>query len=121
MDSKTLFKSLVDVRLASTTGHVVIIEANRPRAIPVDLHAEALARGCAPVAAAEDEDKAPAAPEGDARDETIREGIKQLIALNDESNFTGSGVPKVPAVKKAVGFDVTADEVKAAYASIQEG
>lgn len=57
-----------------------------------------------------------AALTGDVRAEKIADAIG---ALDKDTDFTQAGLPKVKAVEKAAGFDMTADEVAAVWATMK--
>lgn len=113
-------KSLRSFRLASTTGHVVLFEANTPCYVPDALVAEAMKYGCVPVNADdipfyEDVEAAKVEFQGDARRSTIYLAIKAIVDANNIIEFDAGGVPKREAVSKRLGFEVARDEVRAIY------
>ena len=107
------FLSLRDVTVRTRAGHGAAFKANVARALPEFLWDEALACGCVPVQAAEPQAAEPQA-QGD-RAAQIEAAVGQLIAKGDEADFTQSGRPRVTAVEREAGFDVTSDEVSAAF------
>ena len=112
------FLSLRDVTVRTRAGHGAAFKANVARALPEFLWDEALACGCVPVQAAEPQAAEPQAAEPQAQGDRaaqIEAAVGQLIAKGDEADFTQSGRPRVTAVEREAGFDVTSDEVSAAF------
>lgn len=108
-----------DVRLSSLTGHIVNFKKDTPIQIPESIVSEALAIGIVEVGTGVPKDKP--IIEGDVREAAIEDAIRQLIALNNESNFTRDGTPKVKSVSELTGFDVTKEEVTTAFEGLVAG
>lgn len=114
----TMFRSLRSVRIASTTGHVLLIEPGTPVAIPPSMHEEAYAAGCVPVDSVEH--TKPLVPQGDERERSIIDAIHVLIAKGDDSKFRKTdGVPKVAAIEELFGFAVAGAEIEVAFEKIK--
>src|SRR5690606_11532238 len=110
------FVSLRTFRLESTTGHVVLFEANKPRFIPDALVSEAMAKGCVPVDAAdvpfyEDQSRAKVEFTGDIRKSMIYLAVKHLAEQNNVKDFDGGGTPKTASVSGLIGYEVSRQEV----------
>ena len=117
-------KSLAPVRIASRTGHVVVVTPEGSF-VPDVLVPEAFSRGCvlandAPAASAAAEPSAPsalsAAVEKPAEPPSerllqIREAVAKLIENNDPADFTATGIPRVAAVRRVVDDSVTSEEI----------
>lgn len=112
-----LMLSLRPFRLATTTGHVVVFEANVPKDVPAAVVSEAMKYGCVPVDGAEavpfsDNGPAPRVEfAGDVRRSMIFLAVKQIVEINDVKNFNGAGHPKVDVVAARLGFDLTEKEL----------
>jgi hypothetical protein len=98
-------------RLATTYGHVLLLEPNEVRDLDGPLLQLALAAGCAPPVA----EKRTKAKPVENRDDRIRDAINQVIAQNDPNLLTASGLPRTKDVAVAAGFDVMRDEVEAVF------
>lgn len=105
--------SLRKVRLASTSGHVIIVEPGIPTEIPEQLFVEAAKQGCvdynkqmidafrvAMENAATEAEVSLAAPSIDLVD-LVRQSLKQVLLADDKTLLTSAGVPRVPAVRAA--------------------
>lgn len=110
--------SLRDLRLASTTGHVINIPANTPTEIPAELLTEAYRFGCISVDPETQETqpdvevKEPGDPLD--REAHVREAIKKVIAAGDPQDIKRDGVPKNYAVTREIEESlrpVTAGEI----------
>lgn len=51
------------------------------------------------------------------REELVAEAVAKLVAEGDPKSFTDGGKPKASAVKRIAGFDVSGDEVLAAFSA----
>lgn len=110
------FISLRSFRLESTTGHVAIFEANKPRFIPDALVPAAMAAGCVPVNAAdtpfyEDQSRAKVEFTGDIRKSMIFLAVKHIAEQNNVKDFDGGGTPKTAVVSGLIGYEVARKEV----------
>ncbi len=113
----TKWKSLRDVTVRTTKGHVVSLEAGVPKTLPDEISDELMLAGCIPVG--EDREVEDPAPEFD-RGEAIRTAIEQIVEADDDDAFTGDGVPRVNVVSSFAGVKVSKDEVIAAWERFQE-
>lgn len=124
-------KSLRDLRIASKTGHVVLVKALAPKWIPDEILGEAQALGCVTcdehgkIVIADglnatdliaDPDEIPfLSPE----DREIPEKRKRVVTMavlkcfkrNQREDFSSNGVPKAAVITRMIGFQVTAGEV----------
>lgn len=129
-----LMKSLAPVRLASRTGHTVVVTPEGSF-VPAVLVPEALARGCVTVVEP-DETKASvkASPEamqgempltgGEAREprlKQIRDAVTKLVDNNDPADFTATGIPRVAAVRRVFDDSVTSEEIAEAMLLVKGG
>ena len=110
------FRSLTTVRISSLSGHCITIEPGHPMALPEVMHLEAYAAGCVPVDSPEH--VVPLVPQGEEREQAIKEAIGQLIVDGDKESFKKDGTPKVVAVESKFGHAVTASEVSAEFEKI---
>ena len=102
----------------TAAGHAVKFTAGKAVHVPPELHRTVIGEG-AVVSEEEDEavdfSDAPAAqgaPENAAeRAELIRMALGDIRSADMRENFTANGSPKVKAVGKIVGFDVSAHEI----------
>ena len=102
---------------SSKFGHVIAFEKNVPTYVPPECHKEVAMIGAMPDDGSEVNilgDEVIRQPEL-----TIDERREQLIAAfellqerNSRTDFTGQGVPSVPALKKIVDFDFDRKEVE---------
>jgi hypothetical protein len=129
------------VRIASTTGHTVILEPGEKRELAQHLAVLALQKGCylaAPEGSPEPVSApAPSEPEEapldfgsafaevdpdddspDARAAGIEAAIKELIARNDPTAFTGEGQPRVRDVAVILGYAVSRSEVEEVFSTM---
>lgn len=106
--------SLKDVRLASTSGHIIPLEARVPTEIPEPLFLEASKQGCIDynaqtiqtlketLAALESDEEIQSL--SDPRN-IIKEAVKTVMIFGTPEAFTAEGVPKVLAVKASIESD----------------
>ncbi len=119
MSGNTLFRTLKEVRIASTTGHIIIVKPGEPVAIPPELHEDAYAAGCVPVDSPDH--VVPAVPQGEDRERAIIDAINLLIVEGDINSFRkADGVPKVDPVQDKFGYAVTSAEVELAFGKVKE-
>lgn len=112
------------IRVASTTGHVLIIGPEL-REVPPQFVRAAVAEGAVPegvpVELMQATDKQPAAS---SKSDVIR---KALIAMSQAAKdgsgapdeFTANGLPSVPALSKRVGFKVSREDAYEAWEGLQ--
>lgn len=108
--------SLRKFRLETTTGHVVLFEANTPRFVPDAAVPEAMKAGCVPAESADipfydDLSRAKVEFQGDIRKSMLYLAIRVIAERNDPKEFDGGGVPKHEVVSARLGFDVSRQEV----------
>jgi hypothetical protein len=112
--------SLRSFRLASTTGHVVMFEANVARPVPEAVVKEAMEAGCVPVNKEdvpfyEDLSRAKVEFQGDIRRSIIFLVIDAIATENDPKKFDGGGVPKTDVVCDRLGYTVAREEIRDVY------
>jgi hypothetical protein len=117
--------SLSRVRLASTRGHIVIIEPTTPTRIPAALFLEAAKKGCvdynpqmieafkfAMAKAAQAEGSEPNANETSPIEpmKFVKDSVRQVLAAgaSEPELLTAQGLPRLPAVRAA--FDAMCGE-----------
>ena len=111
--------------LASTLGHVLTFEKDKPMPIP-----PIMVRACAEIGAVrvdgvdafeiveEPKDAQPVDP--GVRLEQVRAAIDVICERNGRNDFTASNTPKVKAVSEEVGYKVDRNEVSKAWAQRNE-
>lgn len=105
------------IHVALLSGHAVtILEA---REVPAMFVQEAFAKGAIP---AEMNADAFVAPEGGTVEPTTAEllvaGIKKML-IEQPDDFTGAGLPNRKILSGVVGWNVSAEELGAAWAALQ--
>ena len=106
-------------RLASTTGHVVLFEVNKPTYVPPALVEAAVGVGAVACDEADADElqkmqdakaaeaaASPPQPEGTARRAAIDAAMRTLRKKNERGAFMASGRPKPAALRAILGFDV---------------
>jgi hypothetical protein len=132
-----------DLRIATTHGSVVLIQANQIREVSESIGSIALQMGAkrlddtvqVEVRARNEEGHFvaddPSTPDvneayeivevpKDEFLETIADAMQDILTLGDPNDFKGNGEPKAAAVKKALGQDTDADQRAAAWAIVLE-
>lgn len=119
------------VRIASTSGHICLVGSEFVE-VPDHMEADAYAAGCVSEAiynsirADMDRDaKAKAALiTGALTDEqrqlAIKTAISTMLDSNDEGSFTAQGVPHLKKLSSLAGFQVSKEEMEAAWAKATE-
>ena len=112
-----LVRSQIDVRIASTKGHVVHLKAGVPAPIPDELLPQAYAMGCIPVQ--ETVTASADAPAGDEPSDgmSIDDAVRMILEENDMSKLKAEGTPKTTAVR-ALGVKATTAEVNEAFVRV---
>lgn len=102
-------------RLISKTGHTVQFVKGEPVYVPPECKSEAIAIGAQPV----DGDTSVLPDEevvveltAEERQEQLLKAFKTLQARNERGDFTGQGLPAIPALKKIVEFSPDKKEVE---------
>ena len=101
-----------DIHISLTSGHSALVGAEPVELAPI-FHREAIARGCVPAnmsKAAREAGTEKGTPTFD-RKAVIKKALEDMIADGDEEEFTGNGIPKLPAVRKRTGFGVDKEEM----------
>lgn len=118
-----------DLRVATTTGAVVLFKANEPREVSNTIAAIAMQMGAKQLGDVPEPilDEPSIAVEEllsldialDTKEESIDEkvvdALKQLIELGNPDDFKTDGTPKASVVNKAVGRTVRSDEREKAW------
>jgi hypothetical protein len=108
--------------IALLSGHSMCIHRVHPTdqlpgtEIPVRFRKEALAKGCAPVGVDIDEDE----EQGDTKSDLILKAVEAVIDRNDSDEVDANGRPKLAAVKKQAGMNVTKVELDAAFDAFEK-
>ena len=103
--------------IALLTGHSMCVHRTHPEdqlagtPIPVRFRKEALAKGCAPVGVDIEEEEELTAT----KSELILKAVEAVIERNDADEVDSNGRPKLAAVKKEAGFNVTKAELDTAF------
>lgn len=132
-----------DLRIATTTGAVVLVQANQIREVSETIGSIALQMGAKRLddtveveVRARDEEGHFVADDPSTPDvneayetvevvkdeflETIADAMQDILTLGDPNDFKGNGEPKASAVKKVLGQDTDADQRAAAWAIVLE-
>ena len=91
--------------------------------VPQALHEEVIAAGMLPESEIEEKDDraGPRKPEDKAAlEEQLFDTFRILVAAGERESFAGTGVPKVQAVEKLLGYDVTKADVGDAWTKFQQ-
>ena len=110
-------------RLISLTGHTVQFMKGEPVFVPPALKAEAIAIGAQPVDGDTDvleEEKEVIELTPEERTEALIKAFKVLQGRNERGDFTGQGVPAIPALRKLVEFAPEKKEVETLWTSFLE-
>lgn len=109
--------SILNVRVASTSGDVLLFEARKPVNVPAHMVALCASKGCAlltPELAdiVDNTSRQPVDFVGDIRASLLFLASKSVAERNKASDFDSSGTPKAAIVSKLVGFDAGQPEVR---------
>ncbi len=100
----------------SGTGHILRFEKDVPTYVPPECRKEVLMFGAVSLDGNSDilDPELQEAPElsQDERSAQLIAAFKVLQARNSREDFTGQGVPSVPALKKIVDFSIDRKEVE---------
>lgn len=117
------------IRLASTSGHIVLVGKEFVE-VPEHMESKAYAEGCVSEALynsiradMEKDAAAQAALVGGAltaeqKHEAIKAAIVAMLDGKDEGSFTTAGLPNMKVLAKQCGFQLTKDEMEAAWNEI---
>lgn len=111
--------------MATTKGHVIAFEKNKPTAVPKSAYNDAIAIGAMPADGADPDvlpnEKNDVVPQDPAdRNPLIYAALVKLIERNDREDFTAAGSPTVDAVSREVGFKVAAKEIAGQWQEYHE-
>ncbi len=106
----------LNTKMVAMNGCAVLMEANIATDVPTRLVDAAIASGCIP-ADSYTPTKAVVVEveEEDSRGDAITDAINTLVGLADPADFGKDGTPKVRAVEKILGYDISAAERDAAW------
>lgn len=107
--------------LQTLVGHSIAFKGpNEPVMVPPEAIQEAMRAGAAPASEVHLPDNsgvretkaeiAAKAPTGDARDELIRQAMREMIGENASDDFDANGAPKLRRLSAKTGFKVEQDE-----------
>lgn len=107
------------IHVALTSGHAIVV-GPQARDVPQMFRREALAAGCVPEGvSAEDLDDSPPPAAGKDREAVLVGAIKRMLADDNATDFTASGLPKRNKLSSLAGWNVTAEELTAAWQVIE--
>ena len=117
------------IRLASTSGHIVLVGKDFVE-VPEHMESQAYAEGCVSEALynsiradMEKDAAAQAALIGggltaDQKREAVKAAIVAMLDGKEEGSFTAAGLPNMKVLAKQCGFQLTKDEMEAAWAEV---
>lgn len=107
------------VHIALLSGHAITI-GPEARDVPVMFRRDALAKGCLPegVSAAELNAVEQAPTEKD-KPALLDAAIKTMLEGNNQDDFTGAGLPNRKKISAIVGWNVTAEDLTAAWQKVE--
>lgn len=103
------------------SGHSLCVHRTSPvdgkpgTPVPVRFRKEVLSQGCSPVGIDVDHED----EQGDTKSELIVKAIEAVIERNSEAEVESDGTPKLAAVKKQAGFNITKPEFEAGFESFK--
>lgn len=118
MRMKVTAPSKHSVRLASTNGVVIRIEAGESRNVPAGLATKAAEQGCKvePVKDEDDEDPDKAQVQDDVeRLKELQRAVDTVVERGDPEDFTATGRPKKVAVSKETTVEFSSQELNSAF------
>lgn len=104
-----------DYRLISKTGHTIQFLKGETVFVPAECRAEAIQIGAQPSDGNTDvlsEEKVIVELTAEEREEQLIKAFKTLQGRNERGDFTGQGIPAIPALKKLVEFSPEKKEVE---------
>ena len=110
-------------KMVAMNGCAVLMEANVPTEMPERLVEVAIEKGCIPADSYSPKQEAPVEPEETAtetRGADILAAVSAVVEEGIPDNFGKDGTPKVKAVEKVLGYDISAAERDAAWEVIHE-
>ena len=102
--------------LATTMGHMIKFRKGEPTDVPPDCVPSAVAIGAQPADGSDPGviTEAPPNNEGPAdaaaREKEAMTALEILVERNARSDFTAAGVPSTDAMKRVLGYEITANE-----------
>lgn len=111
-----------DYTLSTAKGHMIEFKKGEKTYVPSLAYADALAIGALPPDDADEIDLVPTDPTKTSKRpidpkealDLVKMAVVDIRERNDSTEFTAAGAPKVDAVSKAVGFNVSAKEIQQA-------
>jgi hypothetical protein len=114
-DPDGFYTSPIRQRVALTSGDVFLFEANKPQFVREAIRPEMISHGIMPVTGnvpvKEVKADGTVEPVGQKRIDAIDEAIDAIVKENNIENFSAAGIPKVEALNKILGFEIT-DKVR---------
>jgi hypothetical protein len=111
-------------KMVAMNGCAVLMEANVPTEMPARLVDTAIEKGCIPANSYTPANEAPVEPEEataeDTRGADILAAVSTVVEEGIPANFGKDGTPKVKAVEKVLGYDISAAERDVAWEVIHE-
>lgn len=110
-------------RIVSLTGHTIQFVKGEPVNVPPECKAEAIAIGAQPVDGNTDvldDEEVVVELTAEEREEQLIKAFKVLQERNGRGDFTGQGLPAIPALKKLVEFAPEKKEVEALWTKFIE-
>lgn len=108
--------------LVALSGHSVAVHRIHPddgkdgTPVPVKFRKDAFIQGCTVVGVETEEEE----EEGDDKSALILKAVEAVIERNDADEVDTNGRPKLAAVKKQAGFNVTKVELDAAFDAFEK-
>ena len=102
-------------RLVSLTGHTIQFVKDEPVFVPQECKTEAIAIGAQPTDGNTDvlaDEVVVVELTAEEREEQLIKAFKTLQGRNERGDFTGQGIPAIPALKKLVEFSPEKKEVE---------
>ncbi len=122
--------SLIDRRLANTSGHCIFVKADEAIWIPPGLERDAYACGMVQTKdqPAPEKEEAPVEIDDNSAEEDLfavqlDQALLRLLTRNDESDFTADGNPKTASVVSEMDPECrrpTSTEISEAYQKLQD-
>ena len=110
----------------STLGHIITFKKDEPVWVPPALYKEVTAFGAEKVDGeqvdvldSEKKEVIPLTP--DERREQLLAAFELIKERNNRSDFTGQGLPSIPALRRIVDFDLDKKEVELLWREVEQG
>lgn len=110
----------------STLGHIITFVKGEPVWVPPALYKEVTALGAqkvdgeqVDVLGEEKKEVVPLTP--DERREQLLTAFALIKERNNRTDFTGQGLPSIPALRRIVDFEIDKKEVEALWREVEQG